>query len=203
MKQPFFSIITATYNSLVPLQRTAESLDAQDFRDFEWIVVDGGSSDGTVDAIRAMEHRVSWWVSEPDGGIADAWNKGIQRARGGHVVILNAGDTFDTQFLSKIARRCDGQRIVCSQARICTESGESRGIFKAEPARLRVAMHLPHNWCAVPRSRYLELGVYRPLPLAMDFDWFHRYYKRYGADGFIVLDEVLGTYYLGGTSDQR
>ncbi len=62
-------------------------------------------------------------------------------------------------------------------------------------------MHVPHNWCAVPTKHYQSLGLYALLPLAMDFEWFHRYFRRFGPAGFLVLDQALGTYYLGGTSD--
>ena len=62
-------------------------------------------------------------------------------------------------------------------------------------------MHVPHNWCAVPAQHFADLGPHALLALAMDFDWFHRYFLKYGAAGFIVIDECLGDYHLGGTSD--
>jgi glycosyltransferase involved in cell wall biosynthesis len=200
---PVFSIITATFNAGKVLGRTVHSLVSQTCQSFEWIIVDGASGDDTVERIEAAGEVVSSWVSEPDEGIADAWNKGIARARGQYILILNAGDTYDPEFLEKLKPHCDGRRIVCSHARLCAEDGTIVGKFAAKPDKLRVAMHLPHNWCAVPAEHYSSLGLYRRIPLAMDFDWFHRYHKQYGANGFIVVDEVLGSYYLGGASDQR
>jgi glycosyltransferase involved in cell wall biosynthesis len=199
---PLFSIITATFNAGALFERTRASIEAQSCHSFEWIVIDGASRDSTVERIKAAGNLVTAWVSERDEGIADAWNKGITRARGKYVLLLNAGDTYDPDFLLKVARYCDGERIVCCHARLSTLDGEVIGIFRAQPSRLRVAMHLPHNWCAVPAHCYSSIGPYRKVPLAMDFEWFHRYYKRYGSQGFIVLDEALGTYYLGGASDR-
>jgi glycosyltransferase involved in cell wall biosynthesis len=198
-----FSIVTATFNAGELFDRTAASLASQTCRSFEWIVVDGASSDDTVQRIRAAGKLVSSWISEPDKGIADAWNKGIARAHGQYVLILNAGDTYDSGFLEGIIPHCDGQRVVCSHARLCGPDGAQLGVFRADPRKLRIAMHLPHNWCAVPKLFYSLVGPYKKMPLAMDFDWFHRYYKRYGVGGFSIVDQVLGTYYLGGASDQR
>ena len=200
-RRPAFSIITATFNSGSLFDRTAASLRAQTLRDFEWIVVDGGSKDDTVQRIQLAGNLVDMWISEADRGISDAWNKGLARAGGQYVLLLNAGDTYDAGFLNSILVHCDGQRIVCSHARRLTESGYPAGTFRAEPYKLYRAMHLPHNWCAVPLRHYRELGGYVEMPLAMDFDWFHRYFRRHGVDGFIVVDEVLGSYHLGGKSD--
>ena len=198
---PAFSIVTATYNPGAALERTIDCLGKQTVRDFEWIVIDGASTDGTVDRLRALGPLLSHWISEPDDGIADAWNKGIARARGRHVLILNAGDTYDPHFLEKVGAVADGRRIVCCHARLLKEDGTEVGRLRAQPHKLYRAMHVPHNWCAVPRHRYAELGNYQKLPQAMDFEWFHRYFRRYGPEGFIVIDEALGDYRLGGTSD--
>jgi glycosyltransferase involved in cell wall biosynthesis len=200
-EQPFFSVVTATFNSGAYLRRTAESLRRQTCTDFEWLVMDGGSSDGTRRVIEENADLIREWVSERDAGIADAWNKGIARARGRYVLILNAGDVYDPDFLAVMKASCDGRRIVCSHARVLREDGAIAGAFRSQPHKLSRAMHVAHNWCAVPKSSYDLLGPYRHLPLAMDFDWFHRYYKKYGADGFLVVDRALGAYYLGGKSD--
>jgi glycosyltransferase involved in cell wall biosynthesis len=201
--QPYFSVITATFNAGALLSRTAASLAAQTSRDFEWLVIDGGSSDDTVERVRDAGSTVSHWISEPDSGIADAWNKGLRQVRGEYVLLLNAGDTYDATFLRNVADVADGRRIVCSHVRLWAESGRLLGTFRARPERLRYAMHVPHNWCAVPARHYVELGPYSTLPLAMDFEWFHRYFLRYGAAGFVVVDQTLGDYHLGGISDRN
>jgi glycosyltransferase involved in cell wall biosynthesis len=143
------------------------------------------------------------FISEKDAGIADAWNKGLKVASGRYVLILNAGDEYADTALSKmkeVAFQHPGQ-IICSHVTVCTEPGMPLYTFRARPRELWRGMHLPHNWCAVPREIYEVFGGYRGLPYAMDFDWFHRYYRRSGASGFVVIDEPLGSYYLGGISD--
>ncbi len=198
--QPLFTIVTVTFNAGALFNRTSACVQAQTCADFEWIVVDGGSTDDTVQRIRDAA-RVDRWISEPDRGIPDAWNKGLAMALGQYVLILNAGDVYDSQFLERVARRTDGRRVICSAARVLGEAGGFVGIARAEPRKLGRAMHVPHNWCAVPLSHYRELGGYGALPLAADFAWFHRYWRLYGELGFIVLPDIGGDFYLGGRSD--
>ncbi|MCC6597775.1 MAG: glycosyltransferase [Alphaproteobacteria bacterium] len=88
-KQPFFSIITITLNNLEGLKRTAASIEEQNTPDFEWIVVDGDSSDGTEDFLPTT---TALWSRAPDLGLYDAMNKGIERAKGTYLLFLNAGD---------------------------------------------------------------------------------------------------------------
>ena len=76
------SIITVNYNNREGLQRTIDSVVSQTFRDFEWIVIDGGSTDGSKELIKQYADHFSYWVSEPDKGIYNAMNKGILKATG-------------------------------------------------------------------------------------------------------------------------
>lgn len=95
---PLFTIITVVRNNLDGLKRTAQSVQGQSFRDFEWHVVDGASTDGSQNFLAAIT------VSEPDGGIYDAMNKGIGRAQGDYLIFMNAGDSFADFFtLERIA----------------------------------------------------------------------------------------------------
>jgi hypothetical protein len=86
------SIVTSTLNAAAGLAHTLRSVGAQRGASFEWIVVDGGSSDGTAELLRRHEGLVSQWSSEPDSGIYDAWNKGCSRARGDWLLFIGAGD---------------------------------------------------------------------------------------------------------------
>ena len=92
MQQPLISIITAVRNAVRDLPATIESLRAQECRDFEYVVVDGASTDGTRDLLDATGDPVTRWVSEPDGGISDAFNKGVRMAHGTLILFLGAGD---------------------------------------------------------------------------------------------------------------
>jgi glycosyltransferase involved in cell wall biosynthesis len=103
---PLFSIVTINYNDKVGLRRTIESVLQQEFTDYEHIIIDGGSTDGSVDVIKEYEHRYKpgqlTWVSEPDGGIYPAMNKGIRMAKGSFLNMLNGGDWYEPKALSVI-----------------------------------------------------------------------------------------------------
>ena len=90
------SIITINRNNATGLKKTMQSVAAQTYKDFEYIVVDGASTDGSVDVIKKYEQQFVYlkWVSEPDLGIYNAMNKGIRMASGDYIQILNSGDIF-------------------------------------------------------------------------------------------------------------
>lgn len=91
---PLISIVTVTFNAAQYLPDTMKTIRAQEYPDVEWIVIDGGSKDGTIDFLRANEDVIDYWVSEPDCGMYDALAKGFERAHGEILCWLNAGDIF-------------------------------------------------------------------------------------------------------------
>jgi putative colanic acid biosynthesis glycosyltransferase len=95
-QQPCFSVVTIAFNDLAGLQETHASIAAQTSTDFEWIVIDGGSNDGTVEYLRTLDLPNCRWSSEPDLGLYDAMNKGLDRAVGEYVIFMNSGDRFCT-----------------------------------------------------------------------------------------------------------
>lgn len=88
------SIVTITYNNLEGFKKTAASVLSQNYCDYEWIVIDGGSTDGTREYVASLERQPDYWCSEKDNGVYNAQNKGIAHARGEFVCCMNAGDTF-------------------------------------------------------------------------------------------------------------
>ena len=94
--RPKFSIITVTYNAASVITPTLQSIAAQSYRNFEFLLIDGGSSDNTVELVRNSGVEIAVLVSERDKGLYDAMNKGIARATGDYLCFLNAGDSFHT-----------------------------------------------------------------------------------------------------------
>lgn len=95
------SVVTICYNAIDGIEKTIQSVIGQTYKDIEYIVIDGGSTDGTVDVIKKYEEYIERWVSEPDKGIYDAMNKGIEAATGDFIQFLNAGDVYhDKECLS-------------------------------------------------------------------------------------------------------
>jgi glycosyltransferase involved in cell wall biosynthesis len=92
--KPLISIITVVRNGRDVIERTIQSVLEQRYQNIEYIVIDGGSSDGTVDIIKRYAKRITYWVSEPDNGIYDAMNKALDHIRGEGHLFLNAGDYF-------------------------------------------------------------------------------------------------------------
>lgn len=88
------SIITVNFNDAKGLERTIKSVISQTFKDYEFIVIDGGSIDGSVDVIKTYDNYIDFWVSEPDGGIYPGMNKGLLQAKGEYVNFLNGGDCY-------------------------------------------------------------------------------------------------------------
>lgn len=112
-----FSIITVSYNNREGLAKTVKSVLGQTFTDYEYLVIDGGSTDGSAEDIRQVADRLGFWCSEPDGGIYPAMNKGVAKAKGDYVLFLNSGDCFHSaNVLEKVSGQLDNKDIVSGYA---------------------------------------------------------------------------------------
>ena len=107
------SVITINFNNRDGLRKTIESVVNQTFKDFEYIIIDGGSTDGSVDVIKEYADRIDYWVSEPDKGIYNAMNKGIDVAKGEYCIFMNSGDCFYVNDVyENVFRELDGVDII-------------------------------------------------------------------------------------------
>ncbi len=131
---PTLSIVTVVFNAKTELEQTLHHLQHQTFKDFELIIIDGGSTDGTCDVIKSYQHLVSFFVSEPDNGIYDAMNKGIRHATGDWITFLNAGDYYvDSDRLDYVFNAIQSQHhFVYADMFLLTESGEKVRYLAAE-----------------------------------------------------------------------
>ena len=119
-KNPLITIATVTYNAEAVIGRTIESIRRQTSRDFEWLVIDGASSDGTMAAVCSSGIEPLRWVSERDSGLYDAMNKAIDKAQGKYIVFLNAGDAFAApDVLERIVKAAqDSPDVIYGQTRL-------------------------------------------------------------------------------------
>jgi glycosyltransferase involved in cell wall biosynthesis len=142
------SIITVVYNGSKYLEATINSVIKQKSNDFEYIIVDGGSTDGTVELIVKNEKHISQWVSEPDNGLYDAMNKGLKMASGDFVWFINAGDEInDANTLKLILKKASEQNadLLYGEAMIIGEGGSEIGMRrKSAPEKL--------NWKSFKRG---------------------------------------------------
>lgn len=125
---PLVSVITAVFNGHEHIAACIESVLNQDYPNIEHIILDGGSTDGTVTILRSYEGRIAFWKSEPDKGVYDAWNKGLKLARGEWIAFLGADDIYLPSAISTymdLARRNPGAQFLSSMARLDHPTGYS------------------------------------------------------------------------------
>jgi glycosyltransferase involved in cell wall biosynthesis len=125
---PMISIITATYNAAREFAKTAESIRRQTYPHIQWIVIDGASTDSTLDEIRRNEDLIDYWVSEPDHGIYDAWNKGCARLLGEWVLFIGSGDELASpdvleRFVPSLVVAGGRHEIVYGRTQLVTPGG--------------------------------------------------------------------------------
>lgn len=159
MNRPVVSIITVVYNAAGTLQDTILSVQSQHFRDWEYILVDGGSTDGTLDIIKRYPETISSWVSEPDKGIYDAMNKGIRMARGEWLYFLGSDDLFlNADVLTEFfARNLDEVDLAYGDVYSDSYKGRYDGEFSLEKLLIR---NLSHQAVFYRRTLFDRLGKY-------------------------------------------
>ena len=131
-----YSIITVNYNNKEGLRKTIESVIHQTFSDFEFIVIDGGSTDGSKEVLKEYDAQIDYWVSEPDGGIYQGMNKGIKKAKGDYLNFMNSGDCFYSSDILEIVSnyQSDADFIVGKDYHYNSETHQ--GHASIQPSRL-------------------------------------------------------------------
>ncbi|MDR0832725.1 MAG: glycosyltransferase [Candidatus Symbiothrix sp.] len=203
------SLITVCYNSAQHIQAAIESVLSQTYSDIEYIVVDGGSTDTTVDSIKSCEPQFKGrmhWISEPDTGIYDAMNKGIARATGEIIGFLNSDDIF---FNEKIVEEVAAlfEKNDCDMVYgdlIYQKDGKTIRRWKSNPFlphSLNFGWMPPHPTLYCKRTVYTELGVFdSTFRLAADYDFMLRIFKTKHLKAS-YLPKVMIRMNLGGVSN--
>jgi glycosyltransferase involved in cell wall biosynthesis len=175
MGSPRFSIITVCYNERDQIEATCASIVGQTFKDFEWIVIDGGSTDGTLDILHRFKPDITTLVSEPDEGIYDAMNKGIKRAKGLYLLFMNGGDAFaGNKVLNEVAQapECD----LISGDMIASGDEKSKRVAPDQLTRdYFKKTTLPHQSSFIARRLFQEHGLYDcSYEIVADLEFFAR-----------------------------
>lgn len=202
------SIITVVLNSYNTITRTIDSVSSQSYPEIEYIVVDGGSTDGTLEVINEREEDIDIWLSERDQGISDAFNKGIALASGEFVAILNADDWIEENHVEDSVKRLMETAADFSFGNllfhgdddlplftILGDANYSRSICHAMPA-------INHPTVVCRRSVYDRNGLYdKDYKIAMDYEWLLRNHNC-GARGTYVPG-ITAHMSAGGISNRR
>lgn len=170
------SIITINYNNANGLKDTISSVLAQDYKNIEYIIIDGASSDHSKEIIEAHEEHVSYWLSEPDNGVYNAMNKGIKAAKGDYLLFLNSGDTFvDSSILSNVAPLFVSQKdIYYGNLQITTKDGRQNVAFPEQLTFLYFFENsLPHPATFIKRSLFETVFYYNETyRIVSDWEFF-------------------------------
>ncbi|NDV95256.1 glycosyltransferase [Dysgonomonas sp. 521] len=158
------SIITINYKNATGLRRTVESIINQRHVNFEYLIIDGNSDDGSVDIIKEFEPHIDYWVSEPDSGIYNAMNKGIRQATGDYILFVNSGDTIKKEAnLQSVINQITGEDIVYFDMEIADNlSGTSDiKIYPDKPDFKYFAEDsLPHTASFIKKDLLVNYGYY-------------------------------------------
>lgn len=193
---PLVSIVTVVLNAVRTLERTIASVQAQSFSPIEHVLVDGGSTDGSLDIIRRMVRSHDCWISEKDRGISDAFNKGVALTRGRYVLILNADDWLSPDQIahSVAALEKSGADFVFGDL-IFYEGDRPLFRYGGDPRYEKV---IGRRWPSVghptqlaSRSCFERIGLFDPgYRNAMDYDWLLRLHRAGGRG--VYCPDVVG-----------
>lgn len=198
------TIITAVRNTKDTLEKTIQSVIEQNYEDIEYIIIDGGSTDGTLDIIRKYENSISRWVSESDKGISDAFNKGIRMATGDIIGIVSADDYLPPGALAQVAQAYKENPtadVIYGNAIFIEPYNQIQHIIRPDVGLNTIWRRQPlkHAATFVSRRAYERFGSFDlSYKLAMDYELILRFYTK-GAH-FVYIDSILGAFCTGGVS---
>jgi glycosyltransferase involved in cell wall biosynthesis len=181
-QQPLVSIVTIVRNGEDSIETTIQSIINQSYPNIEYIIIDGKSTDSTVAIIEKYADKIAYWISEPDRGISDAWNKGIAACHGDLISILNAGDTFPTDYVATVVRdvSIDQPILTYGDVQKVDEAGTVVKTVKGHfnPHKISDRIGFLHPGCFATRKAYDLVGLFDlKYRLAMDCDWIFRAYR--------------------------
>lgn len=180
---PFLSVITVVFNEVETIERTIKSVISQGSIDIEYIVIDGGSDDGTVEIIKRYDSYISWWISERDKGIYDAMNKGIRVATGEWISFLNGNDWYKANAIERIRLYAGSSKALLLYGYVDSIKDNRFdgyiGISKpANPEELYLNNLYCHQGLFIKRELFEKFGLYdTQYKVFADHDWLLRVHE--------------------------
>ncbi len=198
---PLFTVVTAVFNGEKTLEKAIKSVIGQTWKNIELIIIDGGSTDKTLGIIKEYEKFIDYWISEPDRGIADAFNKGIKYSTGDFISFLGSDDWYESDAFTQIVQSLKpGTEIITGHANLWSRDGCRYVKFhKSRPDRIFQTMRIAHAATFVSRNVFEQTGVFSlDYRIAMDYDFM----LRAGLNGFqfVVVETTLVNTLTGGIS---
>jgi glycosyltransferase involved in cell wall biosynthesis len=194
-----FSIITIVLNDKDNIEKTILSILEQNI-ELEYIIIDGGSTDGTLDIIKKYEDKINILVSEKDNGIADAFNKGIKLTSGDIIGIVNSGDFLEKDSLSLVYQNFSSNVSIVYGDVQYWDGNKKDYVYSANYMYLNKFMSINHPAVFVRKSIYDNYGLFdEKFPIAMDYELMLRYFVKNVK--FQYINKVLSNMSLGGVSD--
>lgn len=207
MTLPLISIITICYNEKANIEKTCKSIASQQYDALEWIVIDGGSNDGTVDILNNYQSSMAYFISEKDKGIYNAMNKGIQRATGEYLLFLNGGDYLvNNTILNEVFVKKPTGDILYGD--ICLENGTPyktlESLHHVTRAFFLAPNSLNHQATFIKRDLFTEYGLYNEIfKYAGDYEWFLRICERAPQAVWTRINTIISVFDRGGMSENR
>lgn len=199
---PKLTIITINYNNLEGLKKTFESVFMQSLQGFEYIVIDGGSSDGSKEYIEERADKITYWVSEPDRGVYHAMNKGIEVAKGEYVLFINSGDElYEKSTLENAIPQLYGEDMITGNLQFISATNEYLGIGRAQVSFIEMYHDtIWHPSTFIKRKAFEDTQLYdEQLKICSDWKWFllaiFKYKKSYRK-----IEHTIAKFYLDGIS---
>lgn len=197
MKNVKFSVITVVYNRVETIERTIKSILKQSYDNIEYIIIDGGSNDGTLEVIKKYEHEIAAWISEPDKGIYDAMNKGVLLSTGDVISFLNSDDWYEADALEYVAKQFENKDLDMVFANIAEVSSnkirQARPITSDSVKSMYLQMSVYHPATFAKRNLFVKHGLFNiDYKIASDYDWILRVQK---ADPVYTCSDKVTTYY--------
>ncbi|KKO18185.1 MAG: hypothetical protein BROFUL_03138 [Candidatus Brocadia fulgida] len=202
--KPLVTIITVALNGVNYIEKTMKSVINQTYDNVEYVVIDGGSTDGTLDIVKKYKDSITYWISEPDDGISDAFNKGISLSAGDIIGILSAGDWYETDTIAQVVSHFSTGKadIVHGMSQYWDSSAKKTHLICANHDLLHREMTVCHLTVFALRKCYTSIGLFRrEFRYAMDYEWLLR--AKVSGMTFLYINRCLAHSREGGISDRK